>query len=74
MEITDDHKTVFLPNVTGWEIYVRGWRFEYPNRLGRDIGLFKKIGQRFACGMRHLGETAQNGVFLGCDFFYLVGS
>ena len=24
----------------------------------------KKIGQRFACGMRHLGETAQNGVFL----------
>ena len=38
-------------------------------RLGWDICIFKKLGQRFACGMRHLGETAQNGVFLGWDFF-----
>ena len=62
-------KPYFLPNVTGWEIYVGGWRFEYPNRLGRDIGLFKKVGQCFACGMRHLGETARNGVFLGRQLF-----
>ena len=32
--------------------------------LGREIGLFKKLGQRFACGMWHLGETAQNRVVL----------
>ena len=32
------------------------------------VGTFvysKKIGQRFALGMRHLGETDQNGVFWG---------
>ena len=30
------------------------------------VGTFvysKKIGQCFACGMRHLGETAQHGFF-----------
>ena len=29
----------------------------------------KKVGQRFACGMWHLGETAQNGVFWGRHIF-----
>ena len=69
MEVTDDHEPYFLSNVTGWEIYVGGWWSEYTNRLGWDIGLLKKLGQRFACGMRHLGETAQNGMLLGREMF-----
>ena len=67
-------KPYFLPNVTGWEIYVGGWRSEYTNRLGWDIGIFKKVGQRCAWQMRHLGETAQNGVVWEPTCFYLVGS
>ena len=58
-------KPYFLPDVMKWEIYFGGVRSEYTHRLYRDIRIFGKIGQRFTCGMQHLGETAQNGVFLG---------
>ena len=64
-------KPCVLSNVTGLEIYGGGWQSEYTNRLGRDMRIFKKLGQRFAWRMQHLGETAQNGVFWGQEIVTL---